>query len=339
MMLAADTPVFVFPGAWTTVGELSPGDRVYGPDGAPRGVLSVSRSELREVRRVTTRSMGFIDMTVDHEVPCERVVRDSETGGEWVESRWAPGDTGPGRSTPALLGHDPIRIPHRAPGFDPYVYGRWLGDGVAHKGAIVGHSVDDREALIELGAGNELRHDGRPGAEGVRVTVPGLCRYLREEGLIWREGGRDRGVKRMIDTHIYNDEHTRWSVLQGVMDSDGSLEVTGAARIESSYPRIQHIIGLLLVMDGQEFSWSRKMNHWNGRRVKDSVAFRLQSERNPFRMSAHKVEGFRPVSRRVRRHRLRSIRTWDSLPGPLPCVDVEVEGRTFLAGHELHQVM
>lgn len=337
-MLAADTPVFVYPGAWTTVGELSPGDLVYGPDGAPRGVLKVSRPALREVRRVTTKSMGHLDVTLDHELPCERYVEVSRAK-RWAMSRWAPSTSGRGWTSPALLGHDPIQIPHRDPGFSPYTYGRWLGDGSKTRGLIVGHAVDDRVALLALGQGNRLRHNGGPGAQSISVTVPGLTSYLRSEGLIWSEGGRSRGEKSLIERQVYNDDYVRWRVLQGLMDSDGGLQNRGAAAVASAYPRIWAVIGLLLVLDGVDFSWSRREAYRHNRRCRDQARFTFRGDRSPFLLSEHKVEGFRPSAECAHRDRLRSIRTWEALPEPRPCVDVEVEGRVFLAGHELHQVM
>lgn len=338
-MLAADTPVFVFPGAWTTVGALSPGDLVYGPDGGPREVRSVSRPVLREVCRVATKSMGYVDVTADHELPCARKVNNGGGTKVYVESRWSPADPGPAWTAPALLGHDPVRIPHRDPGFDPYVYGRWLGDGAKDQGRIVGHAVDDRVALLALGQGNVPRRYGRPGAQGIRVTVPGLEAYLRSEGLIWTAAGRSRGEKRLVERQVYNDDYVRWRVLRGLMDSDGAVGDNGSARIGSSYPRIQRIIGLLLVLDGVDFSWRKHENYLYGRRCMDQVCFSFRGDRNPFLLSEHKVDGFRPASECARRDRLRSVRTWEVLPEPVNCVDAEVEGRVFLAGHELHQVM
>ncbi len=139
--LAADTPIPT-PEGWRTMGDLVPGDKVFGADGSPVTVIAgTAVMNERPCYRIT-----FSDG--------EQVVADAEH--RWVvvdyagrqHGRWRPTERTTGEMAGEVRARDghtlnyliertpPIQLPDVDLPLDPYLLGVWLGDGTSRHGEI-----------------------------------------------------------------------------------------------------------------------------------------------------------------------------------------------------------
>lgn len=103
----------------------------------------------------------------------------------------------------------PVEYPSQDLPIDPYVLGVWLGDGACATARI---STADDQVLDQLQqAGHPTNHVG-----GYDHQVGNLQSGLRQLGLLG-----DKHIPRM---YLFSSPQQRWALLQGLMDSDGSVK-------------------------------------------------------------------------------------------------------------------
>ncbi|WP_375000201.1 LAGLIDADG family homing endonuclease [Aeromicrobium sp. CTD01-1L150] len=158
---------------------------------------------------------------------------------------------------PSSITADDVALP-----LDPYVLGYWLGDGTTGDGIVCVGDQDAAESITELRAAwsGEVRVRRRKGADYVSLVRPhGECRrgHRRRFGVQCRECDRQRlrgeasntvhwslgdlleslGVlksKRIPPTYLRASVDQRLALLQGLMDSDGTISRKGACEIALS---------------------------------------------------------------------------------------------------------
>lgn len=233
--IALDTPIPT-PDGWTTMGELQVGDRVFDETGSVRTVRGVS------------------DVMTGH--PCYRVqfsdgaeiVADAEH--LWtVRSHRNGGARGPKAASEPRKGQlrtvttddlratltvpdstsrhpqgrwnhridiaGPLATPEAELRIDPYLLGVWLGDGDADQGRIT-KSYDDAQVIEELRSARALVTEVVSTGRSPRWRVHGLTEQLRACGLI--------GAKHVPSAYLRASEPQRLALLQGLMDTDGSVD-------------------------------------------------------------------------------------------------------------------
>ena len=112
----------------------------------------------------------------------------------------------------------PVQYPTADLPLDPYVMGAWLGDGRSEGSNVrVGFTGIDPEIWqhIEL-AGYEVRHHP---TEAKEHYVYGLRAALEAAGV--------HGDKHIPDAYMYADHEQRLALLQGLMDTDGTVAKDG----------------------------------------------------------------------------------------------------------------
>lgn len=204
--LALDTPLPT-PTGWTTMGEVQPGDWLLGRDGSPV--------------RVSNTSPVFVGHG------CFRVWFE---GGESIVAdaghRWLVEKRSTRRSevlTTADLAADPqdtfyvaladeLQLPEAPLPLDPYLLGVWLGDGHTASGRFT--TADPEIVAAFDAAGFQPRLYAHYGYE-----TTGLSRRLRGLGLI--------GQKYAPEGYLYASAPQRLAFLQGLMDSDGTVQSGG----------------------------------------------------------------------------------------------------------------
>ncbi len=106
----------------------------------------------------------------------------------------------------------------------PYVMGYWLGDGDTRSGRITTMDGDTLDAI--RGLGYELSPpQTKPGNLASSYTVYGISKHLRAHGVL--------GNKHIPDAYLYADRESRLDLLQGLMDSDGSI-TTGTKGVKGT---------------------------------------------------------------------------------------------------------
>jgi predicted phage terminase large subunit-like protein len=211
--LALNTPIPT-PNGWTTMGELREGDFVFGEHGFP--VRVVKKSEVfhnRPVFSVKTDCGDCIVADADHEwfvrlCGKREVYHKKTTRYLWERC---------GAKRPMIKHAACLHLPNIELPLHPYILGYWLGDGHTASGSVtIGH--EDFEWVS-----NEFRRHGFNVGEKTKnylaYTLPDLRGVLVHLGVL--------GNKHIPSTYFRASSEQRLSLLQGLIDSDGSVSDSG----------------------------------------------------------------------------------------------------------------
>lgn len=219
--LALDTPIPT-PDGWKEMGELRPGDLVFDETGNPCHVVALSEiDDTEQCYRITFRDGSHIDAGERHlwnvqETRGCRSYRQMTTGEIYrkqmeYRQRWL-GTPDERRSVVRIPVANPLKIARRELPIDPYVYGYWLGNGNATKIELTVRTCDVE--ILKENIPYEISSETlQQGGGSVILRVPALKRILVKSF-------RDKVIP--IE-YLRASEEQRWSLLQGLMDSDGSI--------------------------------------------------------------------------------------------------------------------
>lgn len=239
--VALDTPIPT-PLGWTTMGQVEVGDYIFDDQGLPTRVTYTSSVFVdhdcylvefddgtsiiadAEHRWMTSTMMSRqahsaarSRMVVGHASQrlwqSPQQLRSVVTTAEIAESvLWGK----QGHFNHAIDNHDGLRLPEASLTIDPYTLGVWLGDGT--KGAGEYTKPDEELAWHIRAAGYEVREHPRPD-RCTKWHVMGLVGQLRSIGVL-----RDKHIPSEYLRASYDQ---RLELLRGLMDTDGSCEMTG----------------------------------------------------------------------------------------------------------------
>lgn len=220
--LSLDTKVPT-PNGWTTIGELSVGDLLYGPDGQETSITALTETYQGDNYEITFKNGETVVADAEHlwfvsdhtdrntnaptyagirrsgQVKSTREICESQSyrSGARTHKEWSVPRTQPvqGRNEELPL--------------DPYLFGLWLGDGSKRDGTIAGTSTDNvRQAFVNAG------FDCTP-YKGNRFHAKGLRTILGSMGV--------RNNKHVPEVYMRASLEQRLELLRGLMDSDGTV--------------------------------------------------------------------------------------------------------------------
>ncbi len=331
--LALDTPIPT-PSGWTAMGDLSDGDEVYAVDGS---VTTVTKAHPVQTGR-RCFEVTFDDGTSVVASDGHKWLTKHSAAKEWTrkttlelyESRSDRHPLPPREPLEALEADLPI---------DPYVLGLWLGDGSARAATIACHSDDLHETLgriWEAGYPSAVQYDEHHiRIAGGRVkgrTGESMQSNLRLLSLIEN--------KHIPNLYLRASEAQRWALLQGLMDSDGSVKKSGEVRFTGTDPRLVDGVFELaksLGLNCKAPRWQvRTADRWPGRahwKPCGFVAIAADAGAPVFRLS-RKVDRLKPGGTRRRGRAIVSITEVASVP--VRCLTVEHESHLFLCGEGMY---
>lgn len=133
------------------------------------------------------------------------------------------------RSNFSVRMHEPLELPHRDLTIDPYVFGVWLGDGHVEFNLAASITSEDPQIVNEvIKAGYDLYGitvDDRSNA--FEFSFSGLGRDLTTAGITH---------KRIPTEYLRASKEQRLALLQGLMDTDGSISRNGTCELALSDP-------------------------------------------------------------------------------------------------------
>lgn len=241
--LAVETPIPT-PDGWTTMEALEPGDWVFDINGHPTPVLAASET----IGGRPCYAVDFSDGTtivadVDHQwqvwTRYDRSRRDRpriSSTGEIARTLRC------GREYNNHVAQArPVHYPSRQLSIDPYVLGRWLGDGTSASAEI---TSTDRELLDEVAlAGETVRHDSGPLA--YRIGGFGHTRDPIAGRLTANDSINSRlcalgllGNKHIPRDYLQSSVEQRTALLEGIMDTDGYVDVYSRCDVTSISRRL-----------------------------------------------------------------------------------------------------
>jgi replicative DNA helicase/5S rRNA maturation endonuclease (ribonuclease M5) len=311
-LLCTSTPVPT-PTGWTTMGDLKPGDHVFGRDGVPKKVLFTSAVDLTPESYLISFDDGTsIKACKDH----QWLVRFKPQNKERVvttDKLLTTTGRRPNIPLPAAVQYPEQDLP-----MEPYSLGVWLGDGSKRGGRL---ALGDPE-LVEC-FGLHWRHEG-----GCEYMVYGLVPTLRTTGVL--------NNKHIPDVYFIGSVDQRLSLLQGLMDTDGTVGKHGQCTFDNTNPSLAFGVLELVRSLGGKASITDRVGKYRNKagevveckqcyRVNFTVpfhVFRLERKR-----AAQKVEGLRPTQ-----FYKTVVSVEPVAPEPMCCISVEDE--LYLVGHE-----
>lgn len=336
--LALDTPIAT-PSGWSTVGDLQAGHYVYSADGSPtrvRYVTEIFRD--RQCYEVEFSCGARIVADAGHYWIVERrgprggwteiqmTTQEMVEAGVWSKNpktaRFRIRRTAPLQGNPTAL---PI---------DPYLLGVWLGDGASASGRLCLNRKDAPEILARIekaGYRASWRSFAGNGDECSFYAVEGFFRTLRLSGLIKNKHIPSEYLRAGIDA--------RWSLLQGLVDTDGHVRADGQVSFVNTNERLVDAVRELAFSLGLRPTTSRRAAYCSlsgpRRRTRDSFVtrFRAYDDQPVAGLTRHLASRANSSCRRsgaAKYAAVRSIRAVDSVP--VKCISVEHPSMLFLAG-------
>jgi hypothetical protein len=315
------------PSGWSTIGQLSVGDKVFGSDGKPCTVTAKS-----DVKDIGTYIVKFDDGS---SVPC-----DSEHLW-WVFEGWSnymnetvisvtemfkqfqrkeSGDNGPYFRVPVTRR---LELPDVELPIDPYLLGAWLGDGNRGRGVIT--KFDEFFKILESD-GHKLgvRYaDKRSGA--VTRTVLGLQTKLIASGLMKN--------KHIPQSYLRSSADQRVRLLQGLMDTDGSWNI---ARNSATFNTVNKELGesveeLLCTLGQRPRLYEYKVTGF-GRRVTAYCVEFTPVELVPFRLPVKRDKCLKGLAgKNLTKSTRRLVTSIEPGPDvPTACIAVDSSNSTYL---------
>lgn len=214
--LALDT-VLPTPVGWTTMGEVQVGDKLIGSDGKP--VTVTNKSEVfknHECYTVTFASGEKIVADAGHlwKVNARSNRKQGVLTTEYLYKNQVEGkDNRPVYSVDVAKAFD---LPEADLTIEPYTLGVWLGDGNSADSGITIHDADSEIIDYVKLEGYEAKR-----TIGYRATVYGLRPLLRKANVLKN--------KHVPVEYLRASYEQRINLLQGLMDTDGTISKTGQA--------------------------------------------------------------------------------------------------------------
>lgn len=332
--LADDTPVLTTEG-WKKHGEIRPGDRVFGADGLPKRVLSVTGSSLQDVYDVEFDQGVVLQATAQHLWAGQRILKKrgghDYAGYEVYEVTLTTAElaalptvkTRAGSTVfqhPLSVAMTEVEMPEADLPIDPYILGFWLGDGYAYSGNIAA-GVEDSEYLLALPGAHAVPSLCERGMFG--VNIEGLKTQLRLLGLI--------ANKHVPEVYLHASIAQRAALLQGLMDSDGHCGLNGTAEFSNTNFRLTDAVEWLLTSLGYKYRTWERTGRLNGEAKKPYRRIRFRPTAGTFRLARKASRVREDLRTEARRRFVRSV----TPAGQASAQCLTVEGGLYLAGRDL----
>lgn len=332
--LSLDTPIPT-PNGWTVMGDLHAGDMVFNDQGMPRQVLGESPIHLhRECLKVTFDDGSSIVADESHKWAIERRWKVNTGADSWMTevvptSALVPGKTYIHMAKALETSEAPL-------GIHPYVLGAWLGDGTSSGGTITENEQDIRPLMESIkGFGYEVSAVHRFEARTSNFTVYGLQTQLRATGLL--------NNKHIPTAYLRASRHQRELLLQGLMDTDGSINKrirqcafsTSRKVLADGFAELLRSMGIKAVMSVEAAKLHKAMpgGYFSDAAEHYKFVFSCGPGDDVFRLKRKSeiLHGGGPKNpRRTKRYRVTGVEQVDSVP--VKCIMVDTPSHLFLAG-------
>lgn len=351
--LALDTPIPT-PSGWLTMGDIKPGDKVFGVDGKPCNVIATSdifvdhkcyRVEFSNGESIIAdaghlwETYAQVDQVNSNRVGNRQTRHRVRTTEEIANSvRYGKrGDVNHSIMMPDPICADDADLP-----ISPYALGAWLGDGNSGSGNITNAFAD--EQIID-----EIRAEGWPvrlrstnnaataGLYSISNGDRGIARFdsfqakLRKIGLI--------NNKYIPDIYLRASKEQRLALLQGLMDTDGTISKNGRViSFTNTNKRLVENFSELLATFGIKHTTIQNKLVCNGVNV-EGIGYKVQfmafSDEIPVFKLDRKLKRMRKrsecvISPRSRRVQITKCEAVDSVP--TKCITVNSKDSLFLCG-------
>jgi len=297
------------PNGWVTMGDINVGDIIMGRDGKTTNVLATHPQGIKPIYRVTFSDNSSTECCAEHlwftQTDKDRHNR-KQLNGERISS---PKDGSVkslleikdsilvrGRTNHNIPLVEPIQFPPQPLVVDPYLMGCLLGDGSITSNNIKITSpdeeiIDNIDTVITEGCYSKKipssQYDYAINSVGSKNPILDELREVKLFGC--------KSLNKFIpDKYLFNDINVRVGVLQGLMDTDGTVDSRKGTSTTFTSISKQLIDGLGFIIRslGGTYTTSTKMGKYknkSGELVETNVAYtlhmKLPTNISPFRLS------------------------------------------------------
>lgn len=272
------------------MGDVKVGDQVSNPDGSVARVIAVSPQGVKPIFKITMEDGGATRATGDHlwlHHLAEKVLKADRRYAPFGEADRVNGRVAttdglrammdkPTPDRPLLPLASPVRFTrsfrHDPRKVDPYLLGVLLGDGCRSEDGVRFSNID--ENLIE-DVGRIAGHGVTGGGGNWRVSEPGELRKALQALALY---GLYSYEKFIPECYLYSPVEMRWPLLQGLMDTDGTVDEDGRTSYCTTSPRLAKDVQWLVRSLGGRATISEKEPFYrdeDGEKVPCRTAYNL----------------------------------------------------------------
>jgi predicted phage terminase large subunit-like protein len=328
-LLEVSTPLPT-PTGWRAIGDICPGEAVYGRDGHAYTVTQVSRRIVDEAWRLTFDDGSQIVAHDEHlwltftaaelhqlttrtpQWRARRRARRNRSGKRGHGNPPFPPPTGTVRDTRTLVATlrvrdgrranhaipvaAPLRLPEHVLPLDPYLLGVWLGDGNTSGGAITSADPEVFDAFRAAGwvVSQPWANSAKCGRAEMRNIV-GLTAVLKRMGLF--------GHKHIPTAYLWASIAQREALLQGLMDTDGGNDGSGVSFCSTVYALAEGVRHLAVSLGHKVTLRSKRMSLngqdvgecWTLKFVPNRPLFRIPRKRDAQKIATRRTTQFRYI--------------------------------------------
>lgn len=361
--LPLDTPIPT-PNGMINMGDISPGSQIFGRDGKVYSVVAESKimkspgwkfifndgSEIishdnhewltfdrKEQVALSKRDDGFRKRQREYKFKkgiCKRPnkareglnIKAKPTGTIRTSLEIANSiKTKDGRNNHAIPLTSPVDLPHRDDLLiDPYVLGLWLGDGHSRDGCITTMDKELAVAIHKTGYEYGKIYKRNLNDKASQYRFLGLRKELKKLG-VFRN-------KHIPEKYLFSSKQQRLSLLQGLMDSDGTANKGGNVEFTNTNKKIIDGVYFLLVSLGERASIKKGKAKLFGRIISDVWDIHCTPYHDVFRLP-RKLERQNLSKRRLNKFRyIKSVERTKSVK--MKCIQVSSPDSMYLAGND-----
>ena len=357
--LVNGTPVLT-PDGWKPIESLSVGDQVIAGDGSITHVTGVFPQGVKDTYRLTFDCGEQIGCCGEHlwkyQAPAARYPTRHSHGKVEANPRYGEWTVGNTEEILAIAGQHPkprrrvltpavgiVQFDSRPVSIDPYLLGLLLGDGSTGE-QHVGFTSADVDLVLaaadRLPDGCYMRPCGKyshsicapqkQSDKGQFTSSNPLLNQLRDYGL----AGKKSWQKFVPQDYLLNDPDTRLAVLQGLMDTDGSVGCNGVIEYCSTSQQLTDDVLFLLRSFGIKAKAKERFTSFTHKGVKKqgrkSWRIYVRSPSIPLFRLERKQKRVKPAEN-TEHHVIRSI--VPAGEAECTCISVAHESRTFVTEH------
>lgn len=355
--LTLETPIPT-PRGWRAMGDIKAGDYVFAPDGEPVEVLVDSEIFTdKECYRVHFSDGSYVDASGDHIWTTRHKYRPWEDDGgkpkynrrpitanvttdQIRQSLEIPRTDGGTERNHSVQVSRPLQFQRREFEIPPYVLGAWLGDGKSN-GASLTCSEQDAPAMMarlsEFECGVKLQ-EGPERAPTIAIS---------DDAKTWHEKRESSLHTRLKRAGLLNNKHIpeqfftgsetqRWELLQGLMDTDGTVNRNGGRYHRCSFcnknERLANDVWRLCKTLGLKASIKTSRSKLNGEDFGRAYKVEFAAKQSEPVFSLKRKQSLLPqkLGNRSRTNQIISVEPLGIKP--CKCIAVNSEDRLFLAG-------
>lgn len=209
---------------------------------------------------------------------------------------------------------------------NPYLFGLWLGDGDIYNGLI---ETADLDILKEYSC-HIVTSSISDKSKSVAIRVDGLSDKLKKLNLLKKKKSDSYIGKHIPDIYLYSSYEDRLSLLQGLLDSDGSCNKYGGIEFITVIPKLAEQVCQLIKSFGIKTNINVNESYLYETKHKDRHRITFSTKLPVFKLK-RKLDKIKLSKSQLSRTEHRFIINIEKIdPKPMRCITVDSPSHLYL---------